>query len=128
VSLRSVPGMFRRLSLAAGGLLLMAGCHEQPPRQVGGGDPGEGRELLRAYGCVSCHVIPGVRGADGLVGPPLAHWSRRVYIAGHMPNTPENTIRWIMNPRQFREETAMPYLRVAESDARHMAAYLYTLR
>jgi cytochrome c len=117
-----------RMAAAAGGLILLVGCHEQPPQQAGGGDPARGRELIREYGCVSCHVVPGVRGADGLVGPPLIHWSRRVYIAGHIPNTAENTVRWIMDPRAFAERTAMPDLGVTEPDARHIAAYLYTLR
>ena len=41
-----------------------------------------------AAGCGTCHMIPGIKDAQGLVGPPLIHWSRRTYIAGEAPNTP----------------------------------------
>src|SRR5690606_50000 len=35
------------------------------------GVPGRGRELIEAYGCVTCHEVPGTRGLGGQVGPPL---------------------------------------------------------
>lgn len=105
-----------------------AACRDPGSRQFTGGDSSRGRELLREYGCQSCHLIPGVRGADGLVGPPLIHWSRRVYIAGQLPNTSENLIRWIMAPQEVDPPTAMPDMGVTEQDARDIAAYLYTLR
>jgi hypothetical protein len=53
-----------------------------------GADPDGGPALMRHYGCVSCHTIPGVRGADATVGPPLTAMSRRTYIAGVLPNNP----------------------------------------
>jgi len=105
-------------------------CQERP-REAGmltGGEPSRGRELARSYGCYSCHTIPGVRGADALVGPSLEHVARRVYLAGHLPNTPENLMHWIRHPRQVSPDTAMPDTGVTEEDARHIAAYLYTLR
>jgi cytochrome c len=69
-----------------------------------------------------------VPGADGLVGPPLAGIASRAYIGGVAPNTPENMVRWLMDPPALAPRTAMPNLGVAPSDARDMAAYLYTLR
>jgi cytochrome c1 len=69
-----------------------------------------------------------VDGAVGLVGPPLIHFARRSYIAGELPNTGQNLIRWIRSPRSVEPGTDMPDLGVSESDARNMAAYLYTLR
>lgn len=95
---------------------------------VPGGDPQQGRAAIGTYGCASCHVIPGVRGANGTVGPPLNEYARRKYIAGALPNTPENLIAWIMNPQAIEPGTAMPYLGVSELDARNIAAYLATLR
>lgn len=93
-----------------------------------GGDPSRGRALLRPYGCAQCHTIPGVRGADGLVGPPLAGIANRVYVGGVVTNTPQNLIRWIMDPQAIDEKTAMPAVGVTEDQARDIAAYLYTLR
>jgi cytochrome c len=93
-----------------------------------GGDPNAGREKIRNYGCHACHTIPGITGADALVGPPLIHWSRRVYIAGELPNTPQNLEKWIQHPPQIEPKTAMPDMGVTEQDSRDIAAYLYTLR
>jgi cytochrome c len=83
---------------------------------------------VREYGCHACHMIPGVRGARAYVGPPLTHWSRRIYIAGLLPNTPENLVRWIVDPRSVHPETAMPNTGITEAEARHIAAYLQSLR
>jgi cytochrome c1 len=93
-----------------------------------GGDAAQGRQAIRAYGCGACHVIPGVPGARGAVGAPLTEFARRQYIAGALPNTPENLIAWLRNPQAIEPGTAMPNLNVSEVDARNLAAYLATLR
>lgn len=106
------------------------GAHEAAAREAAaltGGDPARGRDLLRKYGCQTCHTIPGVVGANGLVGPPLAGIASRSYIAGVLPNAPDNMLRWIRDPRGVDSLTAMPNTGVTPSDARHIAAYLYTL-
>lgn len=111
--------------------LLLAACHPQDDhtaRQLAGGDPKRGCELIHAYGCGTCHTVPGVRGAGGLVGPPLTGIADRMYLAGQLPNTPDNMKRWIREPQAVEQGTAMPNMNVSENDARHMAAYLYTLR
>ena len=112
-------------------LLGPAACHPQDhrtARQLTGGEPDRGRVALRAYGCGACHVVPGVRGATGLVGPPLTNIADRLYLAGQLPNTPDNMRRWIREPQKIESGTAMPDLNVSDRDARDMAAYLYTLR
>lgn len=99
------------------------------PADLPGAQPERGARLMRApYGCGACHVIPGVTGATGMVGPPLDGWSRRVYIAGNLQNTPENLVHWIRQPQAVEPGTAMPDLGVTEADARDIAAYLYSLR
>lgn len=102
--------------------------HENARLLTGGGDPRRGPALMRTYGCAQCHTIPGVAGANGLVGPPLGEVARRVYVAGVVPNTPDNLVRWIMNPKAIDPLTAMPVTGVTEEQARHIAAYLYSLR
>ena len=96
-------------------------------REVPGGDASRGRRAIAAYGCGACHVVPGVTGARGLVGPPLTSYAHRAYVAGNLPNTPANLVRWIQVPQSIEPGSAMPNLDVAEADARDMAAYLYTL-
>lgn len=93
-----------------------------------GGDPLRGKAAIRQYGCGSCHTIPGVQGANSLVGPPLRGIALRAYIAGVLPNTGQNLVQWIQNPQGVDSKTAMPNLGVTGSDARDIAGYLYTLR
>lgn len=93
-----------------------------------GGNVEAGRVALSNYGCNTCHTIPGVMDARGLVGPPLSQIANRIYVAGVLPNTPDNLIRWIENPPGINPRTAMPNLGVGEADARNIAAYLYTLK
>ena len=93
-----------------------------------GGNAARGKELIRSYGCGSCHTIPRVPGAEASVGPSLQGIATHAYIAGVLPNQPENMIRWIMNPPGVDEKTAMPNLHVTATDARDIAAYLYTLQ
>jgi cytochrome c2 len=121
--------------LALAGLFVLAsacgGMNEADARQAAaltGGDPSRGPDLMRKYGCQSCHTIPGVVGADGLVGPPLAGIASRSYIAGVLPNAPDNMLAWIRDPKRVDPKTAMPNTGVTPSDARHIAAYLYTLK
>lgn len=92
------------------------------------GNTAHGKELIQAYGCGSCHTIPGLHAAQGLVGPPLMFFSRRTMIAGELPNSPENLIRWIRDPKAVEPGTAMPTLGLTEYEAHDIAAYLYTLR
>lgn len=93
-----------------------------------GGNARTGRETIRKYGCYACHTIDGVPGAHGLVGPPLDGIGNREFIAGELPNTPANLMRWIQHPRQVEPHTVMPEMGVTEQDSRDIVAYLYTLR
>lgn len=80
------------------------------------------------YKCGSCHTVPGIGGANGVFGPPLMAMGRRSYIAGNFPNSPDNMVHWIMNPKSMKPATAMPDLNLSEQQARDVAAYLYTLQ
>ena len=95
---------------------------------TGGGDARSGQAEIRKYGCNVCHEISGIPGAHGLIGPPLDGIAQRYYIAGELPNTPDNLMLWIQHPRQVEAHTAMPEMGVTEQDSRDIAAYLYTLR
>jgi cytochrome c1 len=93
-----------------------------------GGNAARGKQLIRSYGCGSCHTIPGIYTARGMVGPPLLFFSRRTMIAGELPNSPDNLVQWIRNPKAVEPETAMPDLGLTDYEAHDVAAYLYTLR
>lgn len=91
-------------------------------------DPVRGKLAIQQYACVSCHVIPGIAGAHATVGPPLTNIAVRGFIAGILPNTADNMVRWLQAPQSVYPEGAMPNLGVTQDDARDMAAYLYTLK
>ena len=113
-------------------LLALASCQqaelERKAEAMTGGSTRRGAEAINRYGCASCHTIPGVPGATALVGPNLQQVASRMYLAGVLPNTPDNMVRWIQHPRDVDPLTAMPNLNVTDADARDIASYLYTLK
>lgn len=119
-------------AITATALLAVAGCsggetlgiHSIEPI----GNAQHGKQLISSYGCGACHTVPGVHAARGMVGPPLYFFSQRTMIAGQLPNTPENLVRWIQHPKQIEPKTAMPELGLSTDEAYDIAAYLYTLR
>ena len=90
-------------------------------------DRAHGLELAQRYGCAACHEIPGAA-TTGYVGPTLRGVERRAYLAGGLPNTPATMVELIRFPDRARPGTLMPNLGVSESDARELAAFLYSLR
>jgi cytochrome c oxidase assembly factor CtaG/cytochrome c2 len=126
---RQTPSLGAMLVALVAVTAALTGCNDTRATAVTltGGDPGRGRDALRAYGCHTCHTIPGVPGADATVGPSLAQLAGRGYVAGR-PNAPDQLMAWIRHPQKLRPGTPMPEMAVTESDARHIAAYLYTLR
>lgn len=92
---------------------------------LAGGHAKHAPALLMRYGCASCHQISGVPASGGLVGPPLDGISARIYIAGVLPNTPDNLVQWIVDPRAVSPHTAMPVTGITPAEARDVAAYLY---
>jgi cytochrome c2 len=117
----------RRLMVAAavgGG----TACGRAQATPVAGGDVQRGKEAVVALGCGACHDIPGLRSAEGQVGPPLAGIRHRAIIGGALPNTPDNMMLWIEDPPSIARNTAMPNLGVSPQQARDIVAYLYTLK
>lgn len=92
-----------------------------------GGDIHRGKRAMYQYACNACHTIPGVTGSRPNVGPPLAGVSGRRLIAGKLPNTPENMVRWLRYTHEVAPASAMPEMGVSARDARDLAAYLATL-
>jgi cytochrome c2 len=115
-------------AVAACAALGLVACQPNVPRTepLTGGDPQAGQKLAARYGCAACHEIKGIAHSDTKVGPSLTELRKRTYVAGVLPNTSENLIRWIMHPHAYSPNTAMPELGVTEADARHIAAYLYS--
>lgn len=93
-----------------------------------GGNPDNAPVLLKRYGCVSCHTLPGGTEPAGQVGPDLINIARRLYIGGVVTNTPDNLIAFIVDPRSIDPKSAMPRTGITASEARDVAAYLYSIK
>lgn len=106
----------------------IAACSSASATPIPGGNRDRGAQTIAAMGCGACHHIPGIPGADGLVGPPLDNIAQRGILAGELANTPENMVRWIRDPQAIEPATAMPNLHIDEQSARDIVAYLYSIR
>jgi len=93
-----------------------------------GGSVTRGQAAIGKYGCGACHTIPGIQGATATVGPPLTRAAVRQYLGGHLPNSPDNMIKWVQHPQLIDPRNVMPELGVTDQDAKDIAAYLFTLR
>ena len=98
-----------------------------PRPDVVGGNASRGKVAIAKFGCGGCHAIPGVPGSVGRVGPSLAGFADRAYVAGGTVNVPDSVIQWIRAPRSMRPNTVMPAMGVNAHDARDIVAYLYSL-
>ena len=84
---------------------------------------------MQQYACTTCHVIPGMVGARAYVGPPLTGIARRKYLAGTLPNSPENMVRWIRDPKSVSPDDADAGSgRERGTCARHRGVSAYTLK
>ncbi len=122
---------FVSAALVLGAAIWLSACTDEAQHiaeVTTGGNARRGAAAIEHYGCGSCHIIPGISGAQGRAGASLNGIASRIYIAGVLQNTPENMVRWIENPPAVDPKTVMPNLGVNERDAKDIAGYLYTLK
>ena len=121
----------RRVLLAVPFVAVLCACSpgEPPPSAPPPvGDPAKGKVAIAEQSCGACHSIPGVEGAEGTVALTLAGLASRPRLAGDLPNTPENIIRWIRQPQLIKPGSDMPDMGIEESVARDITAYLLSLK
>jgi putative membrane protein len=95
---------------------------------IAGGNARRGQGLVKSYGCVACHIVPGVPGGDATVGPSLAGFRERQLIGGTAAQSADNLAQWIHDPKSLDSLTMMPNVGVTPTDARDIASYLYSIR
>ena len=84
------------------------------------------RQVIAEH-CGICHEVPGVVQARGNVGPSLEGIGTRQVIAGRLPNSRENLIRWITHAQSISPGSAMPDIPLSPQQAGAVADYLYSL-
>jgi cytochrome c2 len=106
-----------------------------PPGAAGGAlTPGtpefEGAQIIATKPCTGCHMIPGIPGATGTVGPNLAGVASRPKIAGGAVanNGPDDLKRWISDPPAAKPGTAMPKVPLTDDELNKIVAFLETLK
>jgi mono/diheme cytochrome c family protein len=91
-----------------------------------GGSSAQGKLLFETVGCQACHTAGGVatvreaRGTSYDIAPELTRVASKV--------SPDWIFDWVKNPRHYNVETRMPSLRLTDSEARNIVAYLMTLK
>jgi cytochrome c oxidase subunit 2 len=109
---------------------------EKPPP---GSDAADGLEVFSnplpqgpaaggAAGCIACHTIDGVQGAQATVGPNLTHFGSRQTVAAFMENTPENVAAWLSDPPDVKPGSKMPDYNLTDEQIEDLVAYLESLR
>jgi|1186.fasta_scaffold79294_2 cytochrome c len=116
----SAAAILIALLAAATALGLARGTHP-----FSSNDDDEAARLVTAYGCGTCHVMHGIDGADGIVGPQLTGFDTRRMIAGRLANTPANLALWISQPQAIDPGNAMPDTGISRSQAAVIARFLY---
>jgi cytochrome c551/c552 len=91
---------------------------------VPGGDPSRGKALVESLGCQGCHLVEETDLAS-------VDWFRRkgpdLLGVGSKVNR-EFLFNWIKNPKHYWEQTFMPDLRLTDSEAGDITAYLMSSR
>src|SRR4051794_25793167 len=111
------------LAILTSASIVLAGCDNQTKKSAAlmtGGNPDIGKTTMADVGCASCHTIPGVSGADGMIGPSLEKMAGRAYIGGVLKNTPTNMLRWLHDPPGVDPMTAMPNLHLTDQQERDL--------
>ena len=92
-----------------------------------------GSETFVTRGCSGCHMIRGLEGANGKIGPDLTHFASRSVFAGAIFETDEKSLRrWLRNPPLEKpmmpdNGQGMPNLGLTEDEITSLIAYLETL-
>ena len=95
-----------------------------PPR----GDLDAGRKTFESVGCLGCHRIgPDKRGIEGLDAAAFREHGPNLEGTGSKLNAGW-LYAWIRDPKAYWHDTRMPNLRLSETEAADITAYLMSLK
>lgn len=93
-------------------------CHGDIKNLRGAEKIANDTELIRKYGCYSCHKIPGYEGM-GDVGPELTNVGTKVNYSW--------AVRWLMDPKKYFSTARMPKFFFTKDQAEAIADYLFSM-
>lgn len=114
------------------GLILVgaAGCSPPAvePKYVDADAAKRGKAAAIELGCAACHDFVDIDWPKGRVGPRLHDFADQAFIAGTLPNRPNNLAEFLLNPRSHLPQSAMPAIPMTPQNARDMANWLHDQR
>ena len=94
-------------------------------KEPAGEPPEEALRIMQDKGCGGCHVIKGVDGFVGRIGPNLTHFgSRRTFAGAIMRNDPESLARWLDDPLSVKPGVDMPDTGLTRDEIDTLVEYL----
>ena len=110
-------------------------AQRQPVAKPDTGPAAEGYKIFTGKGgCLACHTVVGIEGAEARVGPNLTHLKSRARFGGYVfDNTAENLRSWVddpsaMKPMRPEDGTGMPDQGLSEEELDQIVAFLETLK
>jgi cytochrome c oxidase subunit 2 len=89
----------------------------------------EGQQQFIASSCGTCHHIENARGATGVFGPDLTHFSSRATLgSGVALNDDQHLRSWLVNPQDLKPGCLMPNMQLSSNQVDSILAYLRTLK
>ena len=91
------------------------------------GDADKGKELFESVGCKGCHVVEKGSTARRSEASPERDYAPNLWNVADKAK-PEWVYSWVKNPKAMWPETKMPDLRLSDTEAANVTAYLMTLK
>jgi cytochrome c oxidase subunit II len=89
----------------------------------------EGQQQFISNACGTCHHIENARGATGVFGPDLTHFSGRATLGSGVATNDDQHLRsWLMNPQDLKPGCLMPNMQLSSKQVDSILAYLRTLK
>lgn len=102
-------------------LIANSASHQMKKSYSGGGNVKNGEKLFNSVGCIGCHSAnsdPQTYATRALRGPNLSRISAKMNSAAWVYD-------WIKNPKNYAAHARMPNLRLKDSEAADITAYLW---
>jgi mono/diheme cytochrome c family protein/predicted nucleic acid-binding Zn-ribbon protein len=93
-------------------------CHGDIKNLRGAETITKNTELIKKYGCYSCHKIPGYEGI-GDVGPELTQVGTKVNYSW--------AVNWLLDPKKYFSTARMPKFYFTQDQAEAIADYLFSM-